>query len=170
MSDRTAINLTVHHCPDAAVDALFETLDRELGWVSFDTITVHETVQEDEIRCGTVPYLAAKLMEACPGASWELHESPAYEWMGLLCRYTPELGYFSAECDDCASPRFDPREIVKMLTEAGAYVSADWDRQKLTAAMGEAHAEAFREMEAKSEAASPGAPAVLRPRVVAGGE
>jgi len=104
MSDRTNLQCYIYACPDdqkqAAADALSEM---QLNWGCADAtpreLVLNQPYTEDQARCGSAEELAAELREAAPGASFVLWEDPAYEWLGSLQAYTPELGEFAGECD-----------------------------------------------------------------------
>jgi hypothetical protein len=100
MSDRTSMSVTVADCPPAQIEALTWTLI-DLGLSKVDD---HNEFTADEIICGTAHDVGERLPDAAPGASWELVEQPAYEYLGIAMMYTPALGLFTADCNDLGQP------------------------------------------------------------------
>ena len=100
MSDRTSMSVTVADCPPAQIEALTWTLI-DLGLSKVDN---HNEFTADEIICGTAHDVGERLPDAAPGASWELVEQPAYEYLGIAMMYTPTLGLFTADCNNLGQP------------------------------------------------------------------
>lgn len=121
MAEYTELQLFVHDCPDDQAAALLGVLrDYELR-VDWDGPYVVR-----DVRIGT-PYtdrkvagdasadLARDLMQAAPGVSFTVWTDPAYDFQGLLMRYTPELGLHQADCDINGQAIFTGDEVMRAL-------------------------------------------------------
>lgn len=123
MVDRTSAHLRVVDCPTDQVGAVREILDRtglHLEFVEDDNPADHElglglVYMDQEIGCGVMNDVAQQLQERAPGASWEASEDPAYFWVGTVHRYTPALGWWSADCDDDGKPLFDEKGVNALV-------------------------------------------------------
>jgi hypothetical protein len=62
-------------------------------------VTIGERYLAQDVSCSSAGEYGDALREAAPGASFVLWEDPAYEWLGTLYAYAPDLGVFTAECD-----------------------------------------------------------------------
>lgn len=139
MGDYTDLQLFVHDCPDDQAAALVAVIvDRGLH-VDWDG----PFAEPGELHIGT-PYtsrgaagddssdVADALSEAAPGAKFTVWTDPAYEWLGALVRYTPELGLHHAECDAEGNAVFSASELLhqidksESLDDLRAYVGAPW--------------------------------------------
>lgn len=100
MSDRTSMSITIADCPPDQIGALTRTLT-DLGLARVEG---HNEFSTGEIICGTSLDIGEQLPTAAPGASWELVEQPAYEYLGIAMMYTPALGLFTSDCNDLGQP------------------------------------------------------------------
>jgi len=96
MSDRTSLQVFVYACPESEREAMLAVIDQHGGWDEGDSAEGRWT--DYEACCGSADTIARALSHDAPGASFLLWEDPAYQWLGSLEAYTPELGSFSGEC------------------------------------------------------------------------
>lgn len=138
MGDYTNLQLFVHDCPDDQAAALVEVIiDHELH-VDWDG----PLAKAGELHIGT-PYtsrgatgdesehLADALIDAAPGASFTTWTDPKYEWLGVVVRYTPDLGRHQADCDQQGQAVFGEQEILRAIGNhpaLAAFVGAPWTR------------------------------------------
>lgn len=138
MGDYTALQLFVHDCPADQAAALVDVIvDHELhvDWEG-------PYAEPGELHIGT-PYtsrwaagsesqdLADALIEAAPGAKFTTWTDPAYEWLGTVVRYTPELGRHQAECDAEGNAVFSASELLAAVGNhpaLAAYIGEPWSR------------------------------------------
>ncbi|GAB36188.1 hypothetical protein [Gordonia otitidis] len=141
MSDRTCFQIVIYAAPDnevTAIEHIFEQYD--IGYrETSDSESLYKVVlgahaHSYEIRCGSATDISQELIRHAPGSSWELWEDPAYEWLGDVHRYTPELGLFAAECTSEGCPVFTVAEVLQMVTQT---------EQSRLRALGEAHRKAL---------------------------
>jgi len=147
MADRTQLQLFIHDCPDDQAPALFDVLADWGLRVDWDG----RLAAPGELHIGT-PYterlaaldaadeLAAELIDAAPGVKFTLWTDPAYEWLGTLVRYTPELGRHDAECDAEGQGVYFEAQILAALRTGGPAVGA----QAVLALVGVAWTETLR--------------------------
>jgi Protein of unknown function (DUF3145) len=124
MSDTTNLQLTVHAAPPEQHQAVLKAINAYgLGqdWASVapaDGFTELELGVQYTDGLGVVGHasqLAAELIDAAPGASFIVWEDPAYEWLGTVCAYTPELGAYEAESDANGVPQLSGAAILTLL-------------------------------------------------------
>lgn len=89
-------------------------IDEVAGLCTTEAYTAHE------MSLGTADEIAAKLIEAAPGCSFDLWEDPYAQYLGDHRAYTPELGLFTSECTANGEPVYERSEIQKMIAEASA--------------------------------------------------
>lgn len=126
MGDYTQMQVMIHDCPEEQVVALVDALIANGLRVDWDG---PEPVRgELHIGCfytnrsvpGDAPSdLADELIEAAPGATFIAWTDPAYEWLGTLVRYTPELGRHEAECTAEGAAVLGEWEILTALNVGG---------------------------------------------------
>lgn len=108
---------------EAHVARLPEGEDRysieEIEWPA-----IGERYMDPEMSCGSADEYAGNLMEAAPGASFVLWEDPAYQWLGDLRAYAPDLGLFAAQCDADGNPTLMPGQIREAVAAAQDAVRA----------------------------------------------
>jgi len=122
VSDRTPVQLTVYDCPPSQAAAAlrviheyglrFEFLNE--GQPADDQLGLGLTYMDPEVPCGSAQLIAHTLQESAPRASWEVWEDPAYEWLGDLYRFTPDLGLWTANCDTEGTPLFTPDDVHRL--------------------------------------------------------
>ncbi|MCW2901571.1 MAG: hypothetical protein JWO67_3836 [Streptosporangiaceae bacterium] len=135
----TQLQIMISDCPDDQAAALLRVLaqaDLYIDWME------ECPVQSDELHIGHAFYthhtadgespsdLGHLMIEAAPGASFTAWTDPNEDYLGLLVRYTPELGRHDAECDANGAAVFTEDEIMRALTgwRAGirALVGSAW--------------------------------------------
>lgn len=126
MGDRTAFSMTVHDCPDPAegraIMTIIQNENLSLNWDSEEPdparLVIGEPYTDHEMSVGTVQALGFELKEAAPHATWEIQEDPAYEHLGDVWWYAPDLGDFRAEGDAQGQPVFGGNFITTLLAGA----------------------------------------------------
>lgn len=150
MSDRTYFQIVIYAAPAderAAIERIFEQYDIGYGETrdsdGFYRVVLGAQANTHEIRCGSASDIAQELVHHAPRSSWELWEDPAYEWLGDVRRYTPDLGLFTAECTSEGCPVFTVAEVLQMVTqsEQSRLRALGETHRKALAALGEALAE-----------------------------
>lgn len=139
MGDRTNLQVFIYKCPEDQCEAAATLLgDMDIDWGSVPhvpgTLTLSHPYTRYETSCGTADSLAAELREAAPGASFVLWEDPAYEWLGSIQAYTPELGAFGAECTEGGEVVFTFAQVADVIAASPTARSAV--RAQLRKAMG----------------------------------
>ena len=124
MGDYTQMQLMIHDCPDGEAWALSEVLHDRALRVDWDGPTAERGVLHlgeiytDRSVTGTASQeIAEALIEAAPGATFIVWTDPAYEWLGAMVRYTPELGRHDADCTAEGSAVFAEQEICDALAK-----------------------------------------------------
>ena len=96
--DRTYGTCVIVECPeDGRADAA--RILSEYGFDVGDELDFDVAYGGVEIPVGTASDVASSLREAVPGSSFWVQEDPAYEFMGEVWMYTPELGMYGGVCD-----------------------------------------------------------------------
>jgi len=110
MSDRTYGAIRIYRCPDeqrqALANALKPLFGLDVNW-SQDV----PTLEDDEIRCGSIYVYARQWADAAPDAVWMAWESPRYEWLGTAAYFCGSLATF--DCDDAGEPVIYLSDIIE---------------------------------------------------------
>jgi hypothetical protein len=130
MGDRTSGTLTIHTAGPEHVRAILDVIDeyhlteaadfRRGDGKELPAIQLHAAYQVGEFYCGSADEIADMLRENAPGASWTVHEDPAYSWLGSVTIYTPELGRWDAECDAGGTAQFTAAAILERVGDRAA--------------------------------------------------
>lgn len=119
MSDRTFMNLIIVDANDDQLDQIKTILEHHIGdYFDREDYAPGAHFGFEEVVCGRVRDAAEDLRNNVPGTSWKMWDEPAYEWLGTVLKYTPDLGLFSHDCDNEGTPLFDPDEIETILKNA----------------------------------------------------
>lgn len=145
MSDRTPVQLIVADCPIDQVAAVLDLVKRfglHVEYITDDQpvdgqLGLGVTYMDTEVVCGSAFTMARQLQQTAPDASWEVWEDPAYEWLGDLYRFTPELGLFTAECNSQGDPVFTDEQVLRLFDEHPT-------RDRLESRLGGTHAAVLR--------------------------
>ena len=108
----------IHACPPYRVRPVLDIL-AEYGLADEDTtngatLTVGEWYSADEFRCGHANDVAGELVERAPEVAFTVYEEPAYGWVGTICTYVPELGLFTADCDNSGEVLFTRKQVLAL--------------------------------------------------------
>ena len=164
MSDRTSLTLHVPVVPDERLRPLIVAAFAEFGGGDWHTaLGEQETgrilLGANESPVGDSSALAAALRAiptadaACllPDFAFQVHEAPAYDWLGDLIIHVPGLvPDFWCECDANGNAVLNVVELDRLvaLARAVAPIRHDGDRlpvaDRLAELTGAAHREAFR--------------------------
>ena len=121
MGDWTSGTAIIHACPPHHVrpvlDALADYGLTEKDAASSTTVNVGHCYSATGFRCGSATDLAHDLIRCAPEVAFTVYEEPAYEWVGTTCTYVPELGLFTAHCDNSGHPMFAQSEILRLERE-----------------------------------------------------
>jgi hypothetical protein len=123
MPDTTNLQLTVRAAPPEQHQAILKVINAYgLGqdWDSapdegYAELELGVQYTDSQGVVGHADQIAAELIAAAPGASFIVWEDPAYEWLGVVSVYTPELGLFEADCDADGIPQFSSQAILAFL-------------------------------------------------------
>lgn len=126
MAEQTSASITIHSCQPRHVRAVLDVLDS------------HNFVEEDEGECsgyvkvggtyrvdeqfpiGDAEPVGRKLIEAAPEVSFTVCEQPAYNRLGTVFSYVPELGVFHNACDATGTPMLSPAYVQKLAGKPAA--------------------------------------------------
>lgn len=114
MGDRTHGAVTVFACPPEKVNIVTNAIE-EFICETKGVLHLGETYSYEEVNLGTVDDLSSVLLDKVPECVFIMSEDPKYEFLGTLGIYTPELGWFSADCDADGNPVFNSRAIMDMV-------------------------------------------------------
>jgi Protein of unknown function (DUF3145) len=124
MPDTTNLQLTVHAAPPEQHQAILKVINAYgLGqdWGSFAPDEGYTELElgvqytDGQGVVGHASQIAAELIAAAPDATFIVWEDPAYEWLGAVSVYTPELGLFEADCDADGDPQLSGQAILAFL-------------------------------------------------------
>jgi hypothetical protein len=124
MPDTTPLQLTVHAAPPEQHPAILKVINAYgLGqdWASvapeelFTELELGVQYTDDQGVVGHASEITSELVAVAPGASFIVWEDPKYEWLGLVCMYTPELGLFEHDCDSSGEPQLSDQTIQAIL-------------------------------------------------------
>ena len=118
-ANRAAAEAYVAELPGAA--------DGRYSIDEIEVVTVGGEYLATEISCGSADEYATALIKAAPGASFVLWEDPAYQWLGSLRAYAPDLGEYAAECDANGIVTLTPEEIRQAVSGATDAVQSALD-------------------------------------------
>ena len=113
--------LTIGDFPDQATAEQFISLQAnpdDYSWDEVPGVDLETGYTAYEASCGTADEVSEALIAAAPGCSFVLWENPSYQWLGTVVARTPELGYFSGDCDADGTPVFDRDQIIEMIGKA----------------------------------------------------
>lgn len=118
MGDWTSGAATIHACPPHRVRPVLDAF-AEYGLYYEDAandtaLHVGEWYSADEFRCASATELANELITYAPEVAFTVYEEPAYEWVGTICTYVPELGLFTAGCDTDGDPLFTQKHVLEL--------------------------------------------------------
>jgi len=119
MGDRTALTAVIHDCPPVERVRVLEILAQwfdgsDYGEGAGETLELENTYMDPEASCGSADELAGQL-EDVPGISFTVWEDPAYEWLGSVRAYTPDLGSYAAECTADGTPVLEYGQIAAVI-------------------------------------------------------
>lgn len=121
MGDRTNAQITVYACPPEQVQAVLGIIENYLGyndWGDYDgrsgVLHLGGCFGAHEVSCGSSDEIAKQMIQDAPGAAFIVNEDPYADWLGSVNVYTPELGWYSAECDANGQPMFGVGEVRKI--------------------------------------------------------
>ena len=137
MADTTNLQLYLYDCPPGRVTAVFEVMERARLCVGWDGPLVDPGAPlrlgapyTDRFACGDASSeLAGALIGAAPEASFLTWTDPAYDWLGVLVRYTPTLGRHDSECNAEGGAQYAPAEILDAVRAGAldALLGTAWD-------------------------------------------
>lgn len=108
-----------------------------------ELVNIGEEYLNPDISCGSADEYGTWLIDAAPGCSFILWEDPAYQWLGSLWAYAPDLGSFTAECDADGTVTLSPDEIRGVIRKSrdavqaalDPFMSLDGDQERADAAI-----------------------------------
>jgi hypothetical protein len=124
MPDTTPLQLTVHAAPPEQHPAILKVINGYgLGqdWASvapeevFTELELGVQYTDDQGVVGHASAIASELVAVAPGASFIVWEDPAYEYLGEVCIYAPQLGLYRADCDADGEPQLSSQTILAIL-------------------------------------------------------
>jgi hypothetical protein len=124
MPDTTPLQLTVHAAPPDQHPAILKVtngygLGQDWGSVAPEQLLTELELgvpyTDDQGVCGHASEIAVELVAGAPGASFIVWEDPAYQWLGVVCIYTPELGLYEQDCDADGEPQLSGQAILAVL-------------------------------------------------------
>jgi hypothetical protein len=143
MGDYTYAQVIVYDCPEderaAALAAIAEAFDADIAdlddhptidtrpgtgdygpgrFVDVETLVLGDKYGACECAGDLSETIAAALIEAAPGSTFLTWTDPAYEWLGSLVMYAPELGLFGSECDANGNAVVAAYEVRRMMAES----------------------------------------------------
>jgi hypothetical protein len=121
MGDWTSGAAIIHACPPYHVRSVLDAFEdyglTEEDAASGTTVSVGQCYSAAGFRCGSATDLAHDLIRCAPEVAFTVYEEPAYEWVGTTCTYVPELGLFTAHCDNSGHPMSAQSEILRLEGE-----------------------------------------------------
>jgi Protein of unknown function (DUF3145) len=124
MPDTTNLQLTVEAAPPEQHQTILKVINAYGLGQDWDSFAPAEGFAELELGVqytdsqgvvGDASRIADELIAKAPGASFCVWEDPAYEWLGTVCVYTPQLGPFEAPCDADGDPMLSGDTILAVL-------------------------------------------------------
>lgn len=123
MGDTTNVQLYLHACPPEqarAVPEVIKDADLAPNWESWSDHNQHElllhTVYSTDAGAPDLPdNLARDILEVAPDAAFETWSDPKYDFLGSLIRYTPDLGTFTADCDESGQATYTADQLDRLL-------------------------------------------------------
>jgi len=94
--------------------------------------------EAEEMTVGYYDECASVLIKLDPNIVFYCWSDPAYEWLGGLVMYTPELGRFDADCDSTGNAVFRAEQIMGFVGGNGNSI------EDLAAFTGTAWTDAFK--------------------------
>ena len=143
MSDRTSFQVHVYACPEDQREAALGALTEAMGEPDEGEPGELEMMTCYEISVGTGADLSAELVKVAPGASFLMWEDPAYQWLGDLYAYTPELGMFTCACDADGTPVMNASQVTRVIEATGG--NAEQITEAIYKAMGDPWLDDWRE-------------------------
>lgn len=105
MSDRTQFQGTIYRCNPVVWDQIVRAVEEYVSGSQWSNepegINLGQQFSNDEVSCGVVDDLSARLVEIDPTIVFSMWEDPKYEWLGEAAVYVgnPDMGIFRQECD-----------------------------------------------------------------------
>jgi hypothetical protein len=127
MGDTTTLQLTIYKAPKRRHKKILEIInahDLELDWSTrgpHDELTIGESAYTSNLaHPGEADEISTELIDVAPDCGFIVWDDPAYEFLGGLCMYTPELGEFGAQCDADGNPQLTGEMVIKLIDELAA--------------------------------------------------
>jgi hypothetical protein len=129
MGDWTSGAATIHTCPPHRVRRVLDIFaEHDLTPEDAEYIQDTEDTEDDttlhvgewytaNFTCGSAVNLSTELINHAPEVAFTVYEQPAYEWVGTICTYVPELGLFTAACDANGDVLLTQKDVLALESQ-----------------------------------------------------
>lgn len=129
MPDRAPLTVEFYDIPAGQEGAALEVLksfDLTCDWEPVgDRVDVGTRYITDSAPLGSATSLAIELAEQAPGAVFQAHEDPVYEYLGTVVKVIPGMDRFTGECDATGAVRPHAADVRTWIREGRSTTEVD---------------------------------------------